>query len=72
MSGDELDTSAKIPELNDFIRQMLEKYTLLSGKRPTPVTDVELLDQLFREMLHALWSTEPRSEILDLCPKDRT
>ena len=71
MSGDELDTSAKIPELNDFIQQMLEKYRLLSGKRPTPVTDFALLDQLFREMLHAVWSTEPRSEILDLCPKDR-
>ena len=71
MSGDELDTSAKIPELNDFIQQMLEKYRLLSGKRPTPVTDFALLDQLFREMLHAVWSTEPRSELLDLCPKDR-
>ena len=71
MSGDELDTSTKIPELNDFIQQMLEKYRLLSGKRPTPVTDFALLDQLFREMLHAVWSTEPRSELLDLCPKDR-
>ena len=70
MSGDELDTSAKIPELNDFIQQMLEKYSLLSCTRPTPVTDFALLDQLFREMLHELWSTEPRSEIVDFCPKE--
>jgi hypothetical protein len=56
MSGDELDTAAKIPVLNEFIEQMLDHYNHLSGKRPTPVADYDALDNLFREMLQTVWS----------------
>jgi len=56
MSGDELDTSPKVPVLNEFIEQMLDHYSLLSEKRPTPVADYDALDGLFREMLHTVWS----------------
>lgn len=55
MSGDELDTAPKVPVLNEFIEQMLDHYSLLSGKRPTPVADYDALDLLFREMLQAVW-----------------
>jgi len=55
MSGDELDTAPKVPVLNEFIEQMLDHYSLLSGKRPTPVADYDALDQLFREMLQKVW-----------------
>jgi predicted nucleotidyltransferase len=55
MSGDELDTAQKVPVLNEFIEQMLDHYSLLSGKRPTPVADYDALDQLFREMLQSVW-----------------
>lgn len=56
MSGNELDTAPKIPVLNEFIEQMLDHYSLLSGKRPTPVADYDALDLLFREMLQTVWS----------------
>jgi uncharacterized protein len=55
MSGNELDTAPKIPVLNEFIEQMLDHYSLLSGKRPTPVADCDALDQLFREMVQTVW-----------------
>jgi hypothetical protein len=57
MSGDELDTAPKVPVLNEFIEQMLDHYSLLSGKRPTPVADYDALDQLFREILQKVWGT---------------
>lgn len=56
MSGDELDTSTKIPVLNEFIEQMLDHYNHLSGKRPTPIADYNALDLLFRKMLQTVWS----------------
>lgn len=55
MSGDELDTAPKVPVLNEFIEQMLDHYSLLSGKRPTPVADYDALDALFIKMLHTVW-----------------
>lgn len=58
MSGDELDTATKVPVLNEFIEQMLDHYSLLSGKRPTPVADYDALDQLFRESLKSVWGNE--------------
>ncbi len=58
MSSDELDTASKVPVLNEFIEQMLDHFSLLSGKRPTPVADYEVLDHLFREMLQSVWSAE--------------
>jgi predicted nucleotidyltransferase len=58
MSGDELDSSSKIPALNEFIEQMLDHYSLMSGKRPTAVADYEVLDVLFRELLHTVWSAD--------------
>jgi hypothetical protein len=54
MSGNKLDTVPKIPVLNEFIEQMLDHYSLLSGKRPTPVADYDALDVLFIEMLHTV------------------
>ena len=59
MSGNELDTAPKIPVLNEFIEQMLDHYSLLSGKRPTPVADYDALDDLFREMLQSVWGNTP-------------
>ena len=55
MSGDELSTAPKVPMLNEFIEQMLDHYSLLSGKKPTPVADYDALDLLFREMLQIVW-----------------
>lgn len=55
MSGDELDTAPKVQVLNEFIEQMLDHYSLLSGKRPTPVADYDALDALFIKMLHTVW-----------------
>lgn len=55
MSGDELDTAPKVPVLNEFIEQMLDHYSLLSCKRPTPVADYDALDALFIKMLHTVW-----------------
>lgn len=55
MSGDELDSAPKVPVLNEFIEQMLDHYSLLSGKRPTPVADYDALDLLFQEMLQTAW-----------------
>lgn len=55
MSGEELDTAPKVPVLNEFIEQMLDHYSLMSGKRPTSVADYDALDQLFREMLGKVW-----------------
>ena len=55
MSGDELDSAPKVPVLNEFIEQMLDHYSLLSGKRPTPVADYDALDLLFQEMLRTAW-----------------
>lgn len=55
MSGDELDTAPKVAVLNEFIEQMLDHYSLLSGKRPTPVADYDALDALFIKMLHTVW-----------------
>jgi len=58
MSGDELDTAPKVPVLNEFIEQMLDHYSLLSGKRPTPVADYDALDQFFRETLQKVWTAQ--------------
>lgn len=60
ISGDELDTASKVPVLNEFIEQMLDHYSLLSGKRPTPVADYDALDQLFRGMLQKVWGEQDK------------
>lgn len=59
MSSNELDTAPKIPVLNEFIEQMLDHYSLLSGKRQTPVADYDALDLLLREMLQTVWGGKP-------------
>jgi len=53
MAGEELDAAPQLPVLNEFIEQQLDHFTLVAGKRPTPVVDYDTLDALFREMLHA-------------------
>lgn len=55
MSGDELDSAPRIPELNEFIDHMLGHYSQLSGKRPVSAVDYDALDHLFREMLQTAW-----------------
>lgn len=55
MSGNELDTAPRIPILNEFIEQMLDHYSLLSVKKPTPVADYDALDTLFRGMLQTVY-----------------
>jgi len=52
MAGEELDMAPHVPVLNEFIEQQLEHFSLIAGKRPTPVADYDVLDNLFREMLH--------------------
>lgn len=53
MSGEELDMAPRVTVLNEFIKQMLDHFSLIAGKRPTPFADHDTLDSLFREMLHA-------------------
>jgi uncharacterized protein len=52
MAGEELDMAPRVPILNEFIEQQLNYFTLVAGKRPTPIVDYDILDNLFREMLH--------------------
>jgi len=54
MAGDELDMAPRVPVLNEFIEQQLDHFSLVAGKRPTPVAEYDLLDALFREMLHGV------------------
>lgn len=52
MAGEELDVAPRVLVLNEFIEQQLDHFTLVAGKRPTPIVNYDVLDALFREMLH--------------------
>jgi hypothetical protein len=43
--------------LNEFIEQQLDHFNLVAGKRSTPIVDYDVLDGLFREMLHVCHQT---------------
>lgn len=55
MAGEELAMAPSVPVLNDFIEQQLDRLNLIADRRPTPVVDYDVLDGLFREMLHVCY-----------------
>ncbi len=57
MTGEELNAAPQIPVLNQFIEQQLDHFNLVAGERPTPVVDYDVLDALFREMLHVCYQS---------------
>jgi hypothetical protein len=54
-SGKELDRGPKIPVISDFIERELDRLTMDNNARPAIRSDIEVLDELFRNALVEVW-----------------
>lgn len=55
MAGDELDKGARIPTIQLFIEEELQRFEGWQPAMPSNKNDLEQLDQLFREVLRSVW-----------------
>ncbi len=55
MSGEELAFAPRVPELNNFIDEMLHHFHRQGGVAPPAFQGYDVLDDLFRDMLRTVW-----------------
>ena len=55
MAGGELDMEPRIEVINEFLDKQIEHFSSIANDLESPKSDIEALDDLFREMLHVAW-----------------
>jgi len=56
MAGDELDKEPRIELLNHFLEKRIAWYSDYVESMPRTEVDVDLLDDLFQNMLKTVWT----------------
>ena len=58
IAGGELDMEPRIEVINAFLAEQIEHFASISNNLVSPESDVDALDDLFREMLKTVWMRE--------------
>jgi len=58
IAGGELDMESRIEVINEFLEGQIEHFASMANDLESPESDVEALDELFREMLQTVWRSK--------------
>lgn len=58
IAGGELDMEPRIEVINIFLEEQIKHFASMANELESPDSDVDALDELFREMLQTVWKTE--------------